>query len=357
MCELLPEHRRVLRDYFMASSVEEAIAYLTAHPGEAQIMGGGTKLMTLLQRGELSATRLVDVSRISAMKRVRVEDGYLVIGGAVTFAQLLTKELIAEQMPVLAEAAQMLASSRLRRQASLAGCIVNARSNSEGAVLLIALAAQAEIANLTGAQWVPVRALFVRPGVSRDSGVEIVTSVRIPLLGARQGAALARIKPPESEEHSSLIAAVALGLTEDDELDWLSLALGAPATLPQLWHLNDLTNDHPIASDDLRQQIVSATLQAGGPASDDESRDPEAASTTILAAYDRALERARAAEAQNDLKTARAKLDELMRDNAEFRQLVEKLEEAYDYAVSDADEDLLRRLIDGLDIEGGGDAT
>jgi CO/xanthine dehydrogenase FAD-binding subunit len=296
MCELLPEHRRVLRDYFMASSVEEAIAYLTAHPGEAQIIGGGTKLMPLLQRGEASATRLVDVSRISAMKRVRIEGDYLLIGGAVTYAQLLIKEIVAEQMPILAEAAQMLASSRLRQQASLAGSVVHARSNSEGAVVLIALGAEAEIANLTGAQWVPVRALFVRPGVSRvDSAAEIVTAVRIPLLGAGQGTALARIEPAEGEEHSPLIAAVALGLTEDDELDWLSLALGAPATLPQLWHLNDLTNGHPIASSNLRQQIVSATLQAGGPASDDESSDPEAASTTILAAYDRALQRAHAA--------------------------------------------------------------
>ncbi len=53
---------------------------------------------------------------------------------------------------------------------------------------------------------------------------------------------------------------------------------------------------------------------------------------------------------------ARGKLDELMEHSEEFRELVAKLEEAYDYAVSDADEELLRRLIDSLDIEGGGDA-
>ncbi|MGD9495466.1 MAG: PAC2 family protein [Armatimonadota bacterium] len=50
---------------------------------------------------------------------------------------------------------------------------------------------------------------------------------------------------------------------------------------------------------------------------------------------------------------AREKLDALMADNAEFRELVSKLEQAYDYAVSDEDEELLRRLIEGVDLEGG----
>jgi carbon-monoxide dehydrogenase medium subunit len=292
MPDFLPEHRRVLRDYYMASSIEEAIAYLTAHPGEAQIISGGTKLMPLLQRGQAIATRLVDVSRITAIKRVRIEGDYLVIGGAVTYAQLLIKEQIADQMPVLAEAAQMVGAPQIRQQASLAGSIVHARGNSEGAITLIALSAEAEIANLTGAQWVPVRSLFVRPGVSRvNSAAEIVTAVRIPLLGAGQGAALARIEPGPGESHSPLVAAVALSIGQDEALDWLSLAVGAPADVPRLWQLGDLANGRPAMAGDLRQAVAALTQQARG----EGAPDPEQAAAAILAAYDKALERARAA--------------------------------------------------------------
>lgn len=49
---------------------------------------------------------------------------------------------------------------------------------------------------------------------------------------------------------------------------------------------------------------------------------------------------------------ARRKLDELMDTNEDFATLVAKLEEAYDYTVTEEDEELLRRLIDGLDLEG-----
>lgn len=48
------------------------------------------------------------------------------------------------------------------------------------------------------------------------------------------------------------------------------------------------------------------------------------------------------------------KLDALMEENNEFRELVEKLEEAYEYEETPGDEKLLRRLIDGIDLEEGG---
>lgn len=52
---------------------------------------------------------------------------------------------------------------------------------------------------------------------------------------------------------------------------------------------------------------------------------------------------------------ADASLNALMKENDEFRNLVKKLEEAYDREQSSADEALLRRLIDGIDLEGNDD--
>jgi len=47
------------------------------------------------------------------------------------------------------------------------------------------------------------------------------------------------------------------------------------------------------------------------------------------------------------------KLDAVMADNDEFRELVAKLEEAYEYEETPGDERLLRRLIDSIDLEEG----
>ncbi len=300
--ELLPSGRRVLRDYYLASSIEEAIAYLSAHPGEAQVIGGGTKMMPLLQRHQALATRVVDVSRISALKRVRVQEDHLVIGGAVTYGKMLGNELIATHMPVLQDIARLISRSPLRREATLAGSIVHARGNSEGAIALIALEAEAEIANLTGAQWMPVRALFVRPGVSRvNSSAEIVTAIRIPLLDARQGAAMARLKPKKGTCYSPLIATVALGLADDDMLHWLTMAVGAPTHVPRAWSLRELTNGHGGSDAAVRESVVETVsnhLRNG--ASDDALPGPAEISATVLKAYERAMRRARKGSAAHN---------------------------------------------------------
>ncbi len=49
------------------------------------------------------------------------------------------------------------------------------------------------------------------------------------------------------------------------------------------------------------------------------------------------------------------KLNDLMEDNEEFAELVQRLEEAYEYEETPRDEELLRRLIDSIDLEGGAD--
>ena len=81
---------RVLFDYYAASSVEEAVSYLGAHQGEARVVSGGTELLPQVQRGELAAGHLVDVSQIAALRRVAVGADQVVIGGA---APLSTAQL------------------------------------------------------------------------------------------------------------------------------------------------------------------------------------------------------------------------------------------------------------------------
>lgn len=49
------------------------------------------------------------------------------------------------------------------------------------------------------------------------------------------------------------------------------------------------------------------------------------------------------------------KLNAVMAENEEFRDLVTKLEAAHDFEQSDADEALLRQLIDGIDLGGEGE--
>jgi len=220
--------KSALDDYFSASSVEEALAYLVTHRDEAQLLAGGTDLMPRLQRGENTPRRLVDVSRICNLRRINREGNYVIIGGAVTLATLAQHEMIRQFSPLLCEAASQMATPQVRHLATLAGNVATAWGSAPGSVALTALDAEAEIANFTGLQWLPVESLFVRSGVSRiDSGAEMITAFRFRPLQADQVTSWGRIAPSSRGERSPLALAMLLTLEPDHRtISWATISLG-----------------------------------------------------------------------------------------------------------------------------------
>ena len=171
--------------------------------------------MPVVLRGSSVASHLVDVSRISPLRRLRTDKEYLVLGGAVTLAQILRSDLARESLPVLQDMALSSDTPRLRELATVAGSIVSAHGSSSVTIALSALNAEAEIANLTGSQWLPVRSLLIRPGSSCrvNSMSEILVSLRVRLPEPGAGAALARAEPTPGRPGDASAVAVSLGLT------------------------------------------------------------------------------------------------------------------------------------------------
>jgi len=231
---ILAPGKRNLEEYYVASSVQEALAYLRAHHGEAQVIAGGTALMPQVQRGECTARRLVDISRIHAMKSITAHDGYLIVGGAVTFAALLASELVRQKAPLLHQAAMLVGTPQVRHLATLAGNVIWGDGAAEGAVALVALDSEVEITNFTGAQWLRVESVLVRPGVSRvDSMAELVTSVRVPSQTDGQVSALGEIAPPTPDRRSPFVLALVLTLKRGREIiDWASVVAGSETSVP-----------------------------------------------------------------------------------------------------------------------------
>ena len=228
-----------LADYFMASSIEEALAYLMAHHGKAQLVAGGTLLMPQMQRGECIARQLVDISRVSAMKRVTMDGDRLVIGGAVTLASLADSDLVRAHAPLLYQAARAIATPKVRYLATLAGNVIAAEGSAQGALALVALDAEAQITNTTGSQWLPVESLFVRAGLSRvDSTSEIATLIRVPTSGRAQGQVLDGLTPRAPGGRAPLLLALCLSLSNAEQtIDWASVAIGSITTPPH--HLSE----------------------------------------------------------------------------------------------------------------------
>jgi len=215
------------QERFIATSVEEALAYLAAHQGKARVTADGVPPALRTFNGRLPSCAMVDVAHIASMRRIGIHNGHLVLGGAVSFATLEQEPLVREHLPLLAAAAAQAA----RKTTTLAGCIMAAEGNSVGAVALLALEAEVEITNLTGAQWLPVGTLWVHRGAPRvDNTAEIITAVRAPLLRPGQGQGVAALPAGAAEEPPLLVLALNLVLGAGEQ---------APARVRVAWGTNE----------------------------------------------------------------------------------------------------------------------
>jgi len=312
---------RLLADHIQAvSSVEEALAHLAAHRGNARLIAGGTVLTPLIERGECTATHLVDISRVCAMRRIALADEHVVIGGAVTLAALVESAVVRAHVPMLYEAALAVEGDEVRAAATLVGRMVAAEGSAEGSVALVALDAEAQIANLTGSQWMPVASLFVRSGVSRvDSTAEIVTAVRVPALGSCCGTAIGWIERPGPQQPSPLVLALVLGLTPDrDAVRWGAVAMGTETGIPaHVGAAEEALAGAPLADPNTRERVARLIAAAGADAAcrtdadshitatqriDESSRDSVRQMILRLAqgCYDQALAAAMAGGASGD---------------------------------------------------------
>ena len=104
--------------YVRPADAEQA-RELLREPG-SRAMGGGTDLLTQLDRGIRPAERVVDL-RSLGYDRIDATDGALHIGASVRVAEVARSEEIAGRYAVLAEAAGSVASPQLREMGTVGG--------------------------------------------------------------------------------------------------------------------------------------------------------------------------------------------------------------------------------------------
>lgn len=167
--------------YKNAQSIEECLAYLKEAKGNGRIIAGGTDLVLALRDGRAQAETLVDISRISALKSIKVENGFLVIGSAVTLNEIIKSTEVQTNAPILVKAAASIASVQVRNLATMVGNVVTANPEADCAMVLAALDAVFIINDGAKTREVGVMDMFDTVNKSSvNSATELVTEVRIP---------------------------------------------------------------------------------------------------------------------------------------------------------------------------------
>ena len=215
--------------YEAPETIEGAVKLLAGGGPRGRVLAGGTDLLVQLRAGMIAPELVVDIKRIDETREIREERGRLVIGAAVTGAELGEHAAAKAMWPGVVEATELIGSTQIQGRASLAGNLCNASPAADTVPALVAAAATCRIAGPGGERRVPVEEVCTGPGqLSLDDG-EFVVAFEFPERPPRSADAYLRFIPRTEMDIAVVGAGVNLSFEDNGRCADARVALGAVA--------------------------------------------------------------------------------------------------------------------------------
>lgn len=169
-------------DYVKPSTLLEASQFLADHAGESRPLSGGTDTFVRMRDGFWTDKYLVDVKGLPGMADLTFDPIQgLRIGAAVPMNRVLCLPQLSQHYPLLAEAAESVASYQLRSRATIVGNICNASPAGDTIGACILYDGVLEVHSLNGLREEPLSTFFKGPGKTALTAGDIVTAIKLPI--------------------------------------------------------------------------------------------------------------------------------------------------------------------------------
>lgn len=147
---------------------------------EAQLLAGGTDFMVEVNAGLRRPPAVLCLNRVPEIAGWRADNGHVVLGGALTYTEMLDPAL-ARLVPALSLAARTVGSPQIRNAGTIGGNLATASPAGDTLPVLSALDAEILVAAPGGAtRTVPFSELVTGPKRTSLAPGEIICEVRVP---------------------------------------------------------------------------------------------------------------------------------------------------------------------------------
>ncbi|MFF4042425.1 FAD binding domain-containing protein [Streptomyces sp. NPDC001816] len=219
-------------EYVRPSTLGEATALLAA-PG-SRVLAGGQSLLVDLKTGEGTASRLVDLRGVTALRGIRRTDGGgLRIGALTTLAELVADPAVRAHAPALAEAARANGDPQVRNLGTVGGNLAATERPTDLPPAVLAAGATLHVGRHRGQGTVRADD-YARDGLPEGS---VITAIELPAPAPGERSAFEKTADRASRYP---VCAVAVRVTRDttrpdDGLTGLRIAVtGATARVTRL---------------------------------------------------------------------------------------------------------------------------
>ncbi len=211
-------------EWLAPGSLEEALELRAQRGEEATVVAGGTFLAILINQRLLQPSALLSLRDVPGLDGISA-NGELRLGAMTTHRAVELSPIVREGWPSLAYAFSLVASPRVRNQATVGGVLADADYASDPPAMLVALRAWAVGRGRDGERQIPVEELITGYYETSLRPDELVTDVRVP--SGTERAVYRKFRSRSHEDRPCVAVAAALAGGE------LRVAVGAVAERPQ----------------------------------------------------------------------------------------------------------------------------
>jgi len=147
-------------EYFAPATVDQALALLAAHGGEAKPLAGGQSLIPAMNFRLARPRALVDLNRIAELSYIRSAKGGTTIGAMTRQRAVEQSDVVTRGAPLLAEAMPAIAHPQIRNRGTIGGSLAHADPSAELPAVMLALDAAFRARSVTGERTIPASEFF-----------------------------------------------------------------------------------------------------------------------------------------------------------------------------------------------------
>ncbi len=161
-------------------SLDEVLSLRAEHGDEATIIAGGSFLGIIMNQGFFAPTRLVALRNVPELDYIEADDNVLRLGAMTSHRAVERSDVVKDGWPTLAFNFSVVASPRVRNQATVGGVVADADYASDPPSMLAALRARVVARSTRGEREIPMEEFVLGHYETALEDEELITEVRVP---------------------------------------------------------------------------------------------------------------------------------------------------------------------------------
>ena len=196
-------------EYHAPKSIPDALKLLGKFGDTAKLLAGGHSLLPMMKLRFAEPAHLIDLGKIAELKGIAQVGNEVRIGAMTTENEMIRSALLAEKIPLLAEAARLIADPQVRYKGTIGGDISHGDPANDHPAVMLVLGASFVLRGPKGERVLPANGFFLDTYSTQMQPDEIMTEIRIPIPPAGTGWCYSKLKR-KTGDFASAAAAVLL---------------------------------------------------------------------------------------------------------------------------------------------------